>query len=397
MASSKGEYSAVEDAESQNNSHSPRRSGRGIWPLSRKATLIIATVLISLMLLTAGSGPARNKLKEYKIPPEWMPESKEEDSHLAQQEANWTQFAYTQYVTDEDYLCNSVMMFETLHYLESKAERVMLFPRDWHDENRTDKSKHAELLRKAETEYSVKLVPVDIQRGGGEEATWAESYTKLLAFNQTDYRRVLNIDSDGTILQSMDELFLLPSATVAMPRAYWGAADKRQLSSQVMLVEPSAREFARIQKAIKKSSKDTYDMEIMNDLYYDSSMVLPHRPYDLLTGEFKKDNHKEYLGNDVEPWNPGAVYEEAKFLHFSDWPVPKPWREIDENMLQENQPKCQQVDGKENCEARDLWRAFYEEFAVRRQNICHLAPAAENKRKLARRDEVPRPLDSRIL
>lgn len=33
------------------------------------------------------------------------------------------------------------------------------------------------------------------------EATWAESYTKLLAFNQTQYDRVLNLDSDSTVLQ----------------------------------------------------------------------------------------------------------------------------------------------------------------------------------------------------
>ena len=197
----------------------------------------------------------------------------------------------------------------------------------------------------------------------------------------------------------MDELFLLPSAAVAMPRAYWGTGDtKPQLSSQVMLIEPSKREFARIQKAIKKSSKDTYDMEIMNDLYFKSSMVLPHRPYDLLTGEFKRDDHKDYLGNDVEPWNPTEVYEEAKFLHFSDWPVPKPWREIDENMLQQNQPQCKPADGEEDCTARDLWRGFYEDFALRRETICHMGPATDDKKKKrARRDEVPRPLDARIL
>lgn len=31
--------------------------------------------------------------------------------------------------------------------------------------------------------------------------TWAESYTKLLPFNQTQYDRVLSLDSDSTVLQ----------------------------------------------------------------------------------------------------------------------------------------------------------------------------------------------------
>lgn len=32
-------------------------------------------------------------------------------------------------------------------------------------------------------------------------ATWADSFTKLLAFNQTQYDRVLSLDSDATLLQ----------------------------------------------------------------------------------------------------------------------------------------------------------------------------------------------------
>ena len=44
------------------------------------------------------------------------------------------------------------------------------------------------------------------------EATWAESYTKLLAFNQTQYDRVLNLDSDSTVLQVRE--------TTSIPRPY---------------------------------------------------------------------------------------------------------------------------------------------------------------------------------
>jgi len=54
-----------------------------------------------------------------------------------------------------------------------------------------------------------------------EAGTWSDSYTKLLAFNQTQYDRVLSLDSDSTVLKPMDELFLLPDCPVAMPRAYW--------------------------------------------------------------------------------------------------------------------------------------------------------------------------------
>ena len=123
----------------------------------------------------------------------------------------------------------------------------------------------------------------------------------------------------------MDELFTIPPAPVAMPRAYWLDFKQRTLSSQLILLQPSQLEYARIAKAINEEASG-YDMEIMNTLYRDSCFVLPHRPYDLLTGEFRSDKHADYLGSKEEVWDPDEVFKEAKFLHFSDWPVPKVWR-----------------------------------------------------------------------
>lgn len=121
----------------------------------------------------------------------------------------------------------------------------------------------------------------------------------------------------------MDELFLMPPSPVAMPRAYWLNPDDRILSSQLILIQPSEFEYERIAKATREAAQGEYDMEIMNKLYRDSCFILPHRPYDLLTGEFRADSHSPYLGNVEELWDPDATLEEAKFLHFSDWPMPK--------------------------------------------------------------------------
>ncbi|KAH9904019.1 glucose N-acetyltransferase [Xylariomycetidae sp. FL2044] len=284
---------------------------------------------------------------------------------------DWSQYAYTQYVTNAAYLCNSVMIFETLHRLKSKADRVMMYPESMMDPAETNpSSEEARLLVKARDRYNVKLVPVSIQRRAGADATWAESFTKLLAFNQTQYKRVLNVDSDSTILQTMDELFLIPSCPVAMPRAYWLFPDHKDLSSQLMLVEPSEVEFDRIMKKTEQAGRNDYDMEIVNQLYADNAMILPHRPYDLLTGEFRGKKHENYLGTDREEWDPVAIFNEAKFLHFSDWPVPKPWITMTETTRQDSQPKCTTRDGTEDCSARELWNGFYTDFAQRRSDVC---------------------------
>ncbi|KAI1822782.1 glycosyltransferase family 8 protein [Xylaria intraflava] len=284
---------------------------------------------------------------------------------------DWSQYAYTQYVTNKEYLCNSVMIFETLHRLKAKADRVMMYPENMMSATETNPiSYEAKLLAKARDMYGVKLVPVSVQRRPGGDATWAESFTKLLAFNQTQYKRVVNVDSDATILQPMDELFLMPPCPVAMPRAYWLFPKDKILSSQLMLVQPSEIEFDRVMKKIDAASTNDYDMEIVNQLYADSAMILPHRPYDLLTGEFRGDNHENYLGTDREEFDPVAIYNEAKYLHFSDWPLPKPWLASSESTRQGMQPKCVTKNGQEDCSARELWNGFYKDFTQRRSTVC---------------------------
>jgi hypothetical protein len=81
---------------------------------------------------------------------------------------DWSQYAYTQYVTNRDYLCNSVMIFETLHRLKAKADRVMMYPDTMMSPTETKpESNEAKLLVKARDEYKVKLVPVSVQRRAG--------------------------------------------------------------------------------------------------------------------------------------------------------------------------------------------------------------------------------------
>ncbi|KAJ5452897.1 hypothetical protein N7445_001080 [Penicillium cf. griseofulvum] len=294
------------------------------------------------------------------------------DGQAAVDALNWSQFAYTQYVTNTAYLCNSVMLFERLHSLKSKPDRVMMYPSEFSLDEK-DNDLEGRLLRKARDEYNVKLVPIKVQSRSSWDSTWAESFTKLLAFNQTQYRRVLNLDSDSTLLQSMDELFFAPPCPLGIPRAYWLNPDERVQSSMLLLIQPSHFEFKRITAAINNASRSEYDMEIVNNLYKDSALILPHRPWTMLTGEFRGDTHTKYLGNDQEAWNPDEMVREAKFIHFSDWPVSKPWIETPLSIMEREKPRCQfnATSGQEDdCRNRDYWLGFYSDFKKRRADIC---------------------------
>ncbi|GKU19583.1 unnamed protein product [Fusarium langsethiae] len=286
-------------------------------------------------------------------------------------DVDWSRFAYIQYVTNEDYLCNSVMIFEQLHRLGSKADRLLMYPKEMLEPDAAYSNKRGgQLLIRARDEYNVTLQPIEIQHRDGQDETWADSFTKLLAFNQTQYDRVLSLDSDSMVLQHMDELFQLPPCPVAMPRAYWLYNEnppKRILSSQVMLIQPDDVEFERIVQKMNSIGPNDYDMEIVNSLYLDSALILPHRKYDMLTAEFRNKEHTAYLGSEREKWDPTVALSEAKFVHFSDWPVPKPWIHDVETRLA-NQPAC--PDDETSCPDRDIWNGFYTDFADNKERVC---------------------------
>lgn len=166
----------------------------------------------------------------------------------------------------------------------------------------------------------------------------------------------------------MDELFLLPTAPVAMPRAYWLPEKPFFLSTQLILAEPSEVEFAHVLAAFKHLDNNTFDMEIVNDLYGKDYIIIPHRRYDLLTSEFRAQEHHLFLGSKKELWDPDEVYKEAKFLHFSDWPLPKPWRFSSPKDREKIAPKClMRGDGTEDCRDRDMWYFVYQDFHDRRE------------------------------
>ena len=87
------------------------------------------------------------------------------------------------------------------------------------------------------------MVGVDIVNQSGD-ATWAQSMTKLRFFELTQYRRLIYFDADGLVMRSMDHLFSLPSAPVAMPRAYW--LTQPAMCNALAVVEPSAQRLEEL-------------------------------------------------------------------------------------------------------------------------------------------------------
>lgn len=143
-------------------------------------------------------------------------------------DVQWTQFAYVQYVTDEHYLCNSLMMLEALQRYGAKAERVVMYPVTWDDQVGEDI--RTSLLKEARDTYGAKMVPVGILSivGKDVEQTWVQSYTKLLAFTQTQYKRVVVLDSDATLRDVSKSVLILTLTDMPQPRTWTNYSTYRQ-------------------------------------------------------------------------------------------------------------------------------------------------------------------------
>ncbi|PIA96313.1 Glucose N-acetyltransferase 1 [Cercospora beticola] len=310
---------------------------------------------------------------------------------------DWSRYAYVQYVTDNHSLCNAYMVFDALKRHGSKADRILMYPKQWDKVDDSPQDRNSQLLIRAEKIFKAKLKPISVLDVDGESSpgtlnapsTWDSSITKLRAFDLVEYDRVLHIDSDSTLLQNLDELFLLPSTPVAMPRAYWseGRPNHWQLTSLLMLIEPNPFELKNFIDILMSwklkpgfQTGRNYDMDLLNHRFGGSAMVLPHRPYAMLSAEFRNHDHSAYLGTINAPrdsypskygWDADRAYQEAKLIHFSDWPLPKPWVMWPHEGVSEMQPDC---GGKNQgtCREREIWKELYNDFRKRRKDLCRI-------------------------
>jgi hypothetical protein len=260
---------------------------------------------------------------------------------------------------------------------------MMFYPADWNpDEKNANSSKtngltaRARLLRTATEAYFVKLAPLEILSADHpERSLWMGSYTKLLAFGLIEYKRILVISPDSTVLKNLDELFLFPSVPVAMPFIYRPEIPlpTYKYSSQLLLVEPADDYFNSIKETIQRKGVNSSDLDIISTAIQRKPLRIPQRPYHFPTSEFRQRSHTAYITdrNTSEVWDPERMMGEAKVLQFDD-NVPKPWIKAKKGIMNGNMPMCRERDGfgATDCRDRAIWLGVYDMFRLRRESVC---------------------------
>ncbi|KAF4045460.1 putative glucose N-acetyltransferase 1 [Phytophthora infestans] len=226
------------------------------------------------------------------------------------------QFAYLFYVTSNTYACAAMQFIDRLiNHFETNTSRidvVVLHTR----------RVGARLLGKLQDRYHVRVIPVDIVKADAAEPTWKESLTKLRAFQNWGYDRIVFLDADAVPMTNLDHLFELPPAPLYAPMAYW--LEQPFFASTLLVIEPSDIVFGDIIRWARGHGPAAgFDMDIFNKYFADSVQYLPG-VYTVLNSDFRRaPNERSVLFNSTV-----ELRENTRVVHFSckpDGSYGKPW------------------------------------------------------------------------
>jgi glycogenin glucosyltransferase len=144
---------------------------------------------------------------------------------------------------------------------------------------------------------------------------FAAAYTKLRAWQLTEFDKVVVLDADTVVLKNVDDLFERPELSAA-PDFFL----PDRFNSGVMVLEPSQASFDRmVQRLGREASYDGGDQGFLN-LFFEGwyAMTVEHR---LPVGYNIANFIYEFMHSHESTWK--NLQHEIKIVHYM---VQKPWR-----------------------------------------------------------------------
>ena len=152
----------------------------------------IGAIMVSILVLSqAFLGPHTWRRAPHDVPPFPPPTHNLRPLHdyLPPPGAvDWSRFAYSQYATNSAYLCNTIMIFEALHRLGARADRLLMYPSTMVPDPAGDSN--GRLLAKARDVYGVHLVPIAVQHRGGGDREFPLASISVPLLELTDVSRL---------------------------------------------------------------------------------------------------------------------------------------------------------------------------------------------------------------
>ena len=213
-------------------------------------------------------------------------------------------YAYVFYATQAEYACSVLINIDRLKTLFNTTHRIIVLV----------KPDLATEYLPAFTAQNATVIPYEPpQLADVNVPYYQDVLLKLVAFRLHHYipslKRILILDADQIILQSLDHVFDLPAVDLAAPRAYWLDGG---FTSAFLLIMLSDRLWNKVADGLKNIAADVFDMDLVNKLFEKTLMVLP--------GDYATLN-SHFEANDLPSWWQG---DEPPEIHVPAYPPPLP-------------------------------------------------------------------------
>lgn len=177
-------------------------------------------------------------------------------------------YAYVFYTTQAEYACSVLINIDRLNNVFHTKHRIIVLVKP---------TISFEYLSRFTT-LNATVIPHEPPPLYDNDAPYyTDVLLKLLGFRLHQYvpslKRVIILDSDQIILQSLDHVFSLPAVDLAAPRAQWRGS--LGFTSAFLLVSLSDRLWDRIELALQTIGHDTFDMDLLNKMFGETTMILP--------------------------------------------------------------------------------------------------------------------------
>lgn len=177
-------------------------------------------------------------------------------------------YAYVFYATEAQYACSVIINIDRLVNVFHTKHRIVVLVKPTIDSTYLSHF----------TAQNATVIPYEPPPLYDNDLPYySDVLLKLVGFRLHQYipslKRILILDSDQIILQSLDHVFSLPAADLAAPRAYWLGSSG--FTSAFLLVSLSDRLWNRMDAALKGINDNTFDMDLLNKMFIETVMLLP--------------------------------------------------------------------------------------------------------------------------
>lgn len=204
-------------------------------------------------------------------------------------------FAYVFYATQPDYACSVLVNIDRLQNVFNTTHRIIVLVRP----------DLASSYLTAFTRLNATVIPYSPPELREEQiGYYHDVLLKLVAFRLHHYipslKRILVLDGDQLVLQSLDHVFHLPPVDVAAPRAYWGQ-EGTGFTSAFLLVTLSDRVWDRMMRELGAIKQNVFDMDLVNGMFKQTVLMLPG-DYATLNSHWETNDIPSWWMGDTPAW-----------------------------------------------------------------------------------------------